>query len=394
MRPSLRLRPIRSLARRPVRSLALVGVLGVAATACGVTADTTAATVGERTVSIDDVNAVVDDPAIVGPAVEGVDESRQPGDLARTALMYEIQRVTWIEEAERWGVEPTPEQVADAEVQLDAQLAGAGVQLSDDNRDRAIASSAAQNVLLERFAEIDPTDEDDLRLIYEGAPSRWRSWCLTVVAIPADGADRVESLLDDGVALDEVADRVDDAELLATPDQCFVGSELPPELETAARDADGSQRPAPVETSLGADQGLMYFEVERASSSSFDEAREEVAFVAQNLQGAVEALGALSQLGADAYRAGDPAGPADPGAVRRHHPRLDRRAHALGRGQPPLRLRRRRPLRTARRRVRGRTSAGAAPAGRRDADPAGRVRRGSRSRRSRRWHRRLTCRPA
>ena len=204
MRTSLDLRPIRSLALRPIRSLALVGVLGVAATACGVTADTTAATVGDRSISIDDVDAVVEEQAIVGPAAAEVDESRQPGDQARTALMYEIQRVAWIEEAERWGAEPTADHVAQAEQQLEAQLSG--VQLSDEIRKGAIESAAAQNALLERFAEIDPTDETDLRLVYEGAPSRWRSWCLTVVGTSADQADRVESLLDDGVALEQVAD--------------------------------------------------------------------------------------------------------------------------------------------------------------------------------------------
>ncbi len=296
---SLALRAVRSLALRPARSLALVGVLGVAATGCGVTADTTAATVGDRTISIDDLDAVVEEQAIVGPGATEVDESRQPGDQARTALMYEIQRVAWIEEAERWGVEPTAEQVAQAEQQLDAQLAG--VQLNDEIREGAIESAAAQNALLDRFAEIDPGDDADLRLIYEGAPSRWRSWCLTVVGTSTDQADRVESLLDDGVALEQVADRVEDTELLATPDQCFVGSELPVELETAAREANGTPRPEPVTTDLGGGQTVMYFfEVERASTSSFDDARDEVAFVAQNLRQAVEQLRLLSTLGADA----------------------------------------------------------------------------------------------
>ena len=299
MRTSLHLRPIRSLALRPVRSLALVGVLGVAATGCGVTADTTAATVGDHSISIDDVDAVVDDQAIVGPGVAEVDESRQPGDQARTALMYEIRRVVWIDEADRWGVEPTADHVTQAEQQLDAQLEG--VQLSDEVREGAVESAAAQNALLDRFAEIDPSDDADLRLVYEGAPSRWRSWCLTVVGTSANQADRVESLLDDDVALEQVAERVEDTELLATPDQCFVGSELPVELEAAAREANGTARPEPVTTDLGGGQTVTYFfEVDRASASSFEEAREEVAFVAQNLRQAVEQLRLLSTLGVDA----------------------------------------------------------------------------------------------
>ncbi|MDQ2678871.1 MAG: SurA N-terminal domain-containing protein [Actinomycetota bacterium] len=289
-----------SLHLRPIRTLALVGALGVAATGCGVTADTTAATVGDHAISIDDVNALVEVPAIVGPDVQGVDESRQPGGLARTALLYEIQRVAWIEEAQRWGAEPTAEQLAQAEEQVQAQLGAAGAQLSGDTLDGAVESSAAQNALLERFARIDPTDEADLRLVYEGAPSRWRSWCLTVVATSPENAERVESLLDDDVELAEVADRVDDAQLLATPEQCFVGSELPAELEAAAREANGGTRPDPVPTNLGSGEGLLFYEVETASSSSFDEARDEVAFVAQNLRRAVDELAALAGLGADA----------------------------------------------------------------------------------------------
>lgn len=292
MRPSLPLRPI--------RTLTLLTVLGVAATGCGVTADTTAATVGDRTISIDDVDAAIADPAVVGPDVEGIDESRQPGDVARAALMYEIQRVVWIEEAERWGVEPTDDDRALAEEQLDQQLAGSQVELSEATRDGAIESTAAQNALLARFAEIDPTDEGDLRLVYEGAPSRWREWCITVVAVATEEGDTVEDLLDEGVELEAVADQVDGAQLLATPEQCFVGSELPPELEQAARESAGGGRPDPVTTDLGTGEGLLFFDVESATTSTFEEAREEVAFVAQNLAGAVEQLSALSGLGADA----------------------------------------------------------------------------------------------
>ena len=254
-----------SLHLRPIRTLALLGVLGVAATGCGVTADTTAATVGDRTITIDDVDALVEVPAIVGPDVQGVDESRQPGSLARTALLYEIQRVSWIEEAERWGAEPTAEQLAQAEEQVQAQLGAAGAQLDGDTLDDAVESGAAQSALLERFARIDPTDEADLRLVYEGAPSRWRSWCLTVVATSPESADRVEELLDDGVELAEVPDTVDDAQVLATPEQCYVGSELPPELEAAAREVNGTERPEPVPTNLGSGEGLLFFEVDRAS---------------------------------------------------------------------------------------------------------------------------------
>lgn len=287
---------------RPVRSLALLTALGaVVASGCGVTADTTAATLGDRTVSIEQLDEVIAEPAIVGPDQPGVTESRQPGDLARAALMYELQRLAWIEEAERWGVEPTDAERSDAEQQLDMQLQQAGVQLSSDIREGAIESTAAQNALLTRWAEIDPGDDADLRLIYDGAPSRWRSWCLTVVAVNPDTADRVESLLDDGVALDRIPERVDQAELLATPEDCFVGSELPVELETAAREVTGGERPEPVASNLGgAGEGLLFFDVERSTSSSFDEAREEVAFVAESLSTAVQQLGALSTLGVDA----------------------------------------------------------------------------------------------
>ncbi len=299
MRTSLHLRPVRSLS-----ILAATAAFALAASSCGTTADTTAATVGDRTISIDDVNEIIDEPAIVGTGAEAVTESRQPGDLARSALMYEIQRLAWVEEAERWGIDLDEEDRTEAEAQLDAQLLQAGVELSPSAREGAVDSSVAQNALLVRWAEIDPSSDEDLRLVYEGAPSRWRTWCLTVVAVGPEDEDRVESLLDDGVALGDVAERVELAELVATPDECFAGSELPPELETAAREAGerGARgaRPAPVPTNLGGGEGLLFFEVHRATAPSFEESRDVVAQVAAGLANAVEQLASLSAIGADA----------------------------------------------------------------------------------------------
>lgn len=294
MRTSLDLRSARSLV-----TLTAV-VVGLAASACGVTANTTAATVGDQTISIDQLNAVIGDPAIVGPNDGGASESRQPGGLARAALMYEIQRVAWVEEAERWGVEVTDADRADAEAQLDAQLAQARVELTGATRQGAIDSTAAQNALLARFAEIDPTDESDLRLVHDGAPSRWRSWCLTVVAVVPEDSERVERLLDDGVALEAVPDRVEGAEVIATSEQCYLGSELPVDLEAAVRATTVGERSAPVATTLTGGQALLYFDVERATDPTFDQAREDVITVAAGLRDAVEQLGVLSGLGVDA----------------------------------------------------------------------------------------------
>ena len=127
---------------RPSSRAALVGLVAlgaVAATACGASADTTAAKVGDETISIEDVNRGVDEPAIVGPNEpspaasaaspdpEDLAESRQSGDIARAALAYEIRRATWTQEAKRWGATPTAEERAQAESQIDAQLAKSGV---------------------------------------------------------------------------------------------------------------------------------------------------------------------------------------------------------------------------------------------------------------------------
>jgi hypothetical protein len=271
---------------RRTRSLLLAATAGVAlfASACGVTADTTAATVAGRTVSIDDVTALAEDPSFA-QGVQNPNESAQSGDVARGALMFLIEREVWLSELERWGVQLDEATRGDVAAELDDQIASSGQRVGARYRDALVDYQAARTVLAERFADLDPDDDADLRRLYEGSELQWRQVCLTVVQIPADGVERAEQGLDDGAAVTELPDLVDGAEVVADPEQgCFAEVSLVPELRV---DLDGVATGATrgvvlVDDGAGGVNGYAY-RIEARRSLSFDDAREDLAAAAAGL---------------------------------------------------------------------------------------------------------------
>lgn len=204
---------------------------------CGVAADTTAATVAGRSVDVDDVTTLAGDPAFTGGGELGDDASTLPGDLARSVLLFEIERVAWLAEVERFGLQITDEDLRLGAQQLDQQAAGQGAEFGDRTREMLVEYFAAQQVLGQRLAALDPTDDADLRTIYDATAALWDRVCVAVAQVPPDSDERVDELIDAGTGVEGLADRLEGAQLAATPDQCLPVVQLPAELREALESA-------------------------------------------------------------------------------------------------------------------------------------------------------------
>lgn len=266
---------------RRTRSLFLAVTAGLAliATACGVTADTTAATVEGREVSVEDVSTLVSDPALSGETIQ-LGESTEDGTTARNALMFLILREVVLAEVERWDLQITDADREAASAGLDAQFAEAGVgEPTERSRELLVELGAAQTLLSQRLAELDPANEQDLRRLYEGSPAKWRQVCLTAVRVPAEGIDRAQGLVDRRVPVQDLPDRLEGAELIAQPsDGCFPELELFAELRRAVAGAPvGVTRGVVlVDDATGGVTGYV-FRLEERRTLPFEEVREVLA---------------------------------------------------------------------------------------------------------------------
>lgn len=270
--------------RRP-RSLLLAATAGLAllASACGVIADTTAASVAGTDVPVDDVTALVQDPAF-NQQGSTEDESTQSGEVARAALIFLIERQAWIAELERWGLSIDDEVRGQVSSELDTQIARSGLEVSDRYRSLLIDYQAAQTVLGERFAGLDPDSDEDLRRLYDGAELQWQQVCLTVVQLPAEQVGRAQDALDGDTTVDELPERIDGAQVVADPSQgCFAEAGLVPELRAdLSRAAVGVSRGVVLAEDANGVAAYAY-RLEARRNLSFDDARADLAAAAQSL---------------------------------------------------------------------------------------------------------------
>jgi hypothetical protein len=300
--PAVTARPSIGDMRRS-RSLLLAATAGLAlfASACGVTADTTAATVAGTAIPVDDVTTLVSDPVFNGGA-EQPNESSQDGTLARSALMFLIERQAWLSELDRWGLEISDADREQIGAQIDEQAAAGGQALDGRSRELLVEYTAAQSVLTERFSSIDPERDDDLRRLYESSELQWRQVCLTVVQVPADQIAAAEDRLDDGLAVQDLAEVITGAEVVAEPSQgCFAQVGLAPELRADLEVATVGATRGVVLTDDGSGGVAAYaYRLEERRNLSFEEARGELAAAAEGLlqQGPAQWV-QLAALGAE-----------------------------------------------------------------------------------------------
>jgi hypothetical protein len=251
----------------------LVGVaMGAVVTACGVTADTTAGSVGDSTVSVDDVEALARDAEFIGMQGEALPESRLPGDLARTVLAFELERAALLDELSRWGLEVTEAERSAAETSLAADEAGEWEALAPRTRELLADYFAAQQVLAVHFAQLG-TDDDTLRRFYEASPALWAQTCATVVAFEPAEADAAVDALGGGTDLEALPDRIEGAEVVASADQqCIDDAQVLPQLREAFADAAIGDVPDPVVVETGMPSAFL-FRVDERRVVGFDDAR-------------------------------------------------------------------------------------------------------------------------
>lgn len=237
--------------RSRVLSLVVLAAVGLVASSCGVTADTTAATVLGRDISIDDVNEIVDDEELMtllfGAAADDDNESTQPGDIARGVLLFELERTVWEAEVERWGLEVPDQLRGEAETLIDEQLAtldqtqprpdGRPRELSGDARELLVEFVATRGAVAQRLAALDPQDESDLRLLYNGSTPAWDQYCVTIATMGPEQADAADAALADGATIDDLVERVDGVQIAVDAEQtCLARTDLPPRLLETVRE--------------------------------------------------------------------------------------------------------------------------------------------------------------
>ncbi|MEX0767257.1 MAG: hypothetical protein WD029_02160 [Microthrixaceae bacterium] len=204
--------------------MCLIALLAaVVLAACGVTADTTAATVAGKTVSVETVNALARDKVFGVPSESGASESVLPGDQARAALLLAVQATAWASELQRFGVPLSAQAKAAANEQIDAQLGqqGAPSEISEVARQILVQFIAAQGLLTERFKSITDASSNDLRLLYDGLPVAREFTCMTVAEVDPKLQDTVLGKLSAGAQLEGLPELFPEVSIVATAEECI-----------------------------------------------------------------------------------------------------------------------------------------------------------------------------
>ncbi len=249
---------------RTARVLAGLLLVATFAAACGVAADDRAAVVLGTPVSTATVDELAADEAFlqaVGGGLPGT-ESVVPGDSARAALTFEIQRAAAATELERWGLTLDDALVAEARVSVEQQVPPG---LSDRALDELAAFVAATTALGNRLTAVDPSNEEDLRRLYDGAPSLWARTCVAVLAVAEERAEAV-------VDIEEVAAEVEESQLVFDPaDACVPTAQLPGDLREAIERATPGSTPAPVTIESQTGPVAVFFRVDGRERLGFDD---------------------------------------------------------------------------------------------------------------------------
>ena len=272
---------------RPVRAglVALLCSSVLVAAGCGVAANDSAATVGGRSISastVDDLAADQQFTAVLGavgvPTAAGV----VGGTTARQVLAFEIQRTALLEEVDRWGLQVTDQDRAQARDGLRQQFS----KLSAGKLERLVDYVAAGQALEQRLAQLDPSSTKDLQLVYDGIPGQWDQVCLTAVQLPdrATVIRAAQRALDRGTALAEVPTKVKEARVVADPSQCYPKAVITEQLRTDIERARVKQVRGPIVIQGPQGGAAILYRVESVRHPSFTQARTELRQLVAQLQ--------------------------------------------------------------------------------------------------------------
>ncbi len=272
---------------RHPRILLLSSLLGVAAllgtTGCGVAADDTAATVNGEVIKASLVNELASSDAFVSAmSAQALKDQRVgviDGDDARQVLAFLVQKVLLAQEVERWDAQVTDQDRSAAAQTIQQQAP----QLSASQRAIVAEFLTDRQALNTRLSKLSAARESDLRAMYDALGPYWNQVCLTAVAVPSASVRAAQRALDRGSKLTDLPKRVTSVQLVATDKQCIPVSALPSVLRTSVHDAPGGAVIGPVRGIYPGDEAVLWFVVGSRRHLSFDDARDQLAQVAQSM---------------------------------------------------------------------------------------------------------------
>jgi len=269
--------------RLPLIVVLSVGAL-ITSSGCGVTADTTAATLGDQTISVETVDALAADSGYLAVTQLGTSndsESVLPGPLARSVLGFEVERAAWVSLAAQFGLS-VDDLRADVEAQVDADPTLEG--LSAEARSSIVEFVAARSLVSERLAQLDPDSDADLRTLYDSVPPYWDRVCFSGLSAPVTEQGAVAEQLAKGRSLEDIAAAVTDARFIAASESnCAPSFALSGDIRDAVDSTStGESTGAVVLTGAASGDAVIVLHIDERRSLSFEDAREElVAQVAQ-----------------------------------------------------------------------------------------------------------------
>lgn len=221
--------------------LVLISAVAVAAVSCGVVADTTAATVSGRAVSVADVDRLAADPAFLSllsgqPSAAEPQESRVDGSAARSALQFELERNAYVALAEDLDLTADAAVTQEAQTwvsQQEAQLQGAGA-LDPANRELLMSYIESQLLVFDYVRSADARDRSIVQRFYDRLSGRWDQRCITVLGADVAQADVVSELRRGGAGVEEIKEAVEGSEIVVDATEgCVARVDLPSALVSA-----------------------------------------------------------------------------------------------------------------------------------------------------------------
>lgn len=268
--------------------------------ACGTAKADNAATVQGKPVTTKSVNDLAKD----GPFVRAVlgattqtDESVLDGDVARQALLFQMQRTALLNELDRFGltVSASDRQAAQGELAQVLQNSNAPGpdKLSPSTRSTLTDFLAAGSVLDQRLGKL-TTSPKDLDLLYDATPSLWERACISVIQVQPGSEAVAKRLAAKGVRLESWESKGKGLTLVANSKKsCLPVGRLPAPLAKEVETAKVGTVAGPIVVSDAQATAVYWFRLDSRTTVSRRAATKELEGLAANLakQGASAWLG-------------------------------------------------------------------------------------------------------
>jgi len=274
----------------PLSAAAVLCAASLTLSACGTTAADNAATVQGKPVTTKSVNDLAED----GPFVRAVlgattqtDESVLDGDVARQALLFQMQRTALLNELERFNLKISASDRSAADSQLAQVLANSNApgpeKLSAATRTTLTDFLAAGSALDQLLGQLTASPKD-LDLLYNATPSLWERVCISVVQVQPGSEALAQRLAKQGVRLESWESRGRGLTLVAeSKKSCLPVGRLPGPLARKIETAKVGAVAGPVVVSDPQATAVYWFRLDSRTTVSRKAATTELKGLAANL---------------------------------------------------------------------------------------------------------------